>query len=419
MSDDFSAGDDSTGSQRGDGPSAGHGFDLSGELATRERRDLLRRLSPANRVAERAQFAPAAGSALPVVDGEERLVLGANNYLGLTQDERVQDAAVAATEVVGTGAGASRVVTGDTLVHHDLETRIAEATGTDRALAFASGYAANVGTITALDPDVVFSDANNHASTIDACRLSGAETIVYDHCDVADLASRMSDREQADDQSWLVVTDSVFSVDGDVAPLEELCTLAEQYGAWVMVDEAHAIGLYEDAGGLVQREALSDRVDIQMGTLSKALASQGGYVAGAEELIEYLINHARSFAFSTGLSPPAAAAAAESLHVARTDDCRDRLWRNVEYLREELDEMGYHVPGETQIIPVRVDDRTAALELSEELYVRGVVAPVIRPPSVPEGTTRIRVAPMATHSASDLAACLDAFRDAGREIGLL
>ena len=419
MSEDFSAGDDRTGSPRGTDSPTSHGFDLSDELAERERRDLLRRLSPANRVAERAQFAPAAGSALPVVDGEERLVLGANNYLGLTQDERVQDAAVAATEVVGTGAGASRLVTGDTLIHRDLEHRLAETSATDRALVFSSGYAAIQGTISALGPDVVFSDANNHASTIDACRLAGAETVVYDHCDAADLASRMRDREQADDESWLVVTDSVFSVDGDIAPLAELCDLAEQYGAWLMVDEAHATGLYEDGGGIVQREGLSDRIDIQMGTLSKALASQGGYVAGTEELIEYLINHARSFAFSTGLAPPSAAAAAEALHVSRTDDCRDRLWRNVEYLREELDDMGYRVPGETQIIPVRVDDRTDALALGEELYEQGVVAPVIRPPSVPEGTTRLRVAPMATHSASDLATCLDAFRDAGRELGLL
>ncbi|MCL9814631.1 aminotransferase class I/II-fold pyridoxal phosphate-dependent enzyme [Natranaeroarchaeum aerophilus] len=420
MSEDFRAGDDSTGSSRGDGSTASHGFDLSADLAARERENLRRRLSPANRVAEYAQFAPPSGSALPVVDGEERLVLAANNYLGLTQDERVQDAAVAATEVVGTGAGASRLVTGDTLVHRDLEERIAETKATDRALAFSSGYAANIGTITALAPDVVFSDAYNHASIVDACRLSGADTVVYDHCDVADLAARMESRSgTVDDESWLVVTDSVFSMDGDVAPLADICDVAEQYGAWMMVDEAHATGLYEDGGGIVQREGLSDRVGIQMGTLSKALASQGGYVAGSDDLIEYLINHARSFVFSTGLAPPSAAAAAEALHVARTGDCRGRLWRNVEYLREELADMGYHVPGETQIIPVRVDDREAALALSDELYERGVVAPAIRPPTVPDGTSRIRVAPMATHSASDLAACLDAFRDAGREVDLL
>lgn len=420
MSEDFRAGDDSTGSPRGDGSTASHGFDLSAKLAAQKRDDLRRQLSPANRVAERAQFAPPSGGALPVVDGEERLVLAANNYLGLTQDERVQDAAVAATEVVGTGAGASRVVTGDTLVHRDLEDRLAATKNTDRTLAFSSGYGANVGTLTALAPDVVFSDAYNHASIVDACRLSGADTVVYDHCDVADLAARMDERSRtADDESWLVVTDSVFSMDGDIAPLADICAVAEQYGAWMMVDEAHATGLYEDGGGVVQREGLSDRVDIQTGTLSTALASQGGYVAGSDDLIEHLVNYARSFVFSAGLAPPSAAAAAEALHVARTDDCRERLWRNVEYLREELDGMGYDVPGETQIIPVRVDDREAALALSAELYDRGVVAPAIRPPTVPEGTSRVRVAPMATHSASDLATCLDAFRDAGCEIGLL
>lgn len=418
MSDEYESG-----GARPPGPLDGdRGFDLGGRLADRERRDLRRELSPANRVAERAQFAPAAGGDLPVLDGEDRLVFASNNYLGLTTDDRVVEAAADAAEIVGTGAGASRLLTGDTLVHRDLEGRLAESKDTERALAFSSGYAANVGTIAALDPDVIFSDAYNHASIVDACRLSGAEVIVYDHCDAEDLAAKLGDAARdpgTTDGSWLIVTDSVFSMDGDVAPLSDLCDLAEQAGAWVMVDEAHATGLYEGGGGIVQREGLSDRVDVQLGTLSKALASQGGFVAGDDDLIEYLVNAARSFVFSTGLAPPAAAAASEALHLARTTDRRDRLWRSVEFLREGLTDLGYEVPGETQILPVLVGDRGDALALAEALYDRGVVAPAIRPPTVPEGTSRIRVAPMATHAAHDLERCLDAFREAGREVGIL
>ena len=418
MSDEYESG-----GTRPPGPLDGdRGFDLSARLADRERRNLRRRLSPANRVAERAQFAPAAGGDLPVLDGEERLVFASNNYLGLTTDDRVVEAAADAADIVGTGAGASRLVTGDTLVHRDLEDRLAESKHTERALAFSSGYAANVGTIAALDPDVIFSDEYNHASIVDACKLAGAEVIVYDHCDAEDLAAKLgaAARDPATtDGSWLIVTDSVFSMDGDVAPLSDICDLAEQAGAWVMVDEAHATGLYEGGGGIVQREGLSDRVDVQLGTLSKALASQGGFVAGDDDLIEYLVNAARSFVFSTGLSPPAAAAASEALHLARTTDRRDRLWRSVEFLRDGLTDLGFEVPGETQILPVLVGDRGDALALADALYERGVVAPAIRPPTVPEGTSRIRVAPMATHGARNLERCIDAFREAGEEVGVL
>ncbi|SNZ05644.1 8-amino-7-oxononanoate synthase [Natronoarchaeum philippinense] len=418
MSDEHEAGD-----RAPPGPLDGNrGFDIAGRLADRERRDLRRELSPADRVAERAQFAPAPGSGLPVLDGEERLIFASNNYLGLTNDDRVAEAATEAANVVGTGAGASRLVTGDTLVHRDLEDRLAESKQTERALAFSSGYAANVGTIAALDPDVIFSDELNHASIVDACRLSGAEVIIYDHCDAEDLAAKLGDAArdpETTDGSWLIVTDSVFSMDGDVAPLVDICDVAEQAGAWVMVDEAHATGLYEGGGGIVQREGIADRVDIQLGTLSKALASQGGFVAGDADLIEYLVNAARSFVFSTGLAPPAAAAASEALHITRTSDRRDRLWRNVEFLREGLTDLGFEVPGETQILPVLVGDRSGALALADALYDRGVVAPAIRPPTVPEGQSRIRVAPMATHGARDLERCIDAFREAGEEVGLL
>ncbi|WP_254271233.1 aminotransferase class I/II-fold pyridoxal phosphate-dependent enzyme [Haloarcula marina] len=397
-----------------------HGFDLDGRLRQRESADLRRDLAVAERVGDRTRFAddPKGGR---IKFGGEAVVFAANNYLGLADDARVQRAAELGARTVGTGAGASRLVTGDTRIHRALERDLAACKGTERALVFSSGYAANVGTIDALSPDVVFSDELNHASIIDGCRVGASETVVYDHCDADDLRAKMAERaeEGASDESWLVVTDSVFSMDGDVAPLELLCDAAEEHGAWLMVDEAHATGLFGEGGGIVQREGLSDRVDVQLGTLSKALASQGGYVAGDEALVEHLVNAARSFVFSTGLAPPAAAAARESLRIARETNQVERLWDNVETLREGLSEMGYDVLGETHVLPVLVGDRTDALELAERLRADGVVAPAIRPPTVPDGTSRIRVAPTATHTAEDIARCLDAFETAGAEVGLL
>ncbi|ELY98719.1 8-amino-7-oxononanoate synthase [Natrialba chahannaoensis JCM 10990] len=417
------------------------GFDLEARLGILEDREQRRTLSPVDRVAERGYFADPVGGDLPVLDADEALVFSSNNYLGLTDDQRVQDAARQAAATVGTGAGASRIITGDTMVHHDLERLLAETKGTERALAFSSGYAANVGTITALQPDVIFSDERNHASLIDGCRLADCEIVVYDHCDPSSLRDALETRAAAaestggsvsatagagadadtgdEDESWLIVTDTVFSVDGTVAPLSAICDLAEEFGAWVMVDEAHATGLYVDGGGVVQAEGLADRVHIQMGTLSKALASQGGYVAGSDALIESLLNEARSFAFSTGLAPTAAAAASESLHLARHSEAREQLWENVAHLRDGLETMGFSIPGESQILPVVVGDQRDALAFADGLRARGIVVPPIRPPAVPEGESRLRVAPIATHDRDDIITCLEAFRTVGSELGLL
>ncbi|RQG98080.1 aminotransferase class I/II-fold pyridoxal phosphate-dependent enzyme [Natrarchaeobius chitinivorans] len=412
------------------------GFDLENRLATLEENELKRTLSPVDRVAERGYFAQPCGSELPVLDSEEALVFASNNYLGLTDDQRVQNAARRAAATVGTGSGASRLVTGDTMVHRDVERLLAETKGAERALTFSSGYAANVGTITALEPDVIFSDELNHASLVDGCRLADCETVTYDHCDPDSLRAEMAARAQraeastdsrsgskatpdGETESWLIVTDSVFSMDGTVAPLSEICDLAEEFGAWVMVDEAHATGLYVDGGGVVQAEGLEDRIHVQMGTLSKALASQGGYVAGSDDLIACLVNEARSFGFSTGLAPPAAAAASEALHLARHSDARERLWENVTHLRDGLETMGWDVPGESQILPIVVGDRRDALALEAALRDRNVVAPAIRPPTVPDGECRLRIAPMATHDQADVVACLEAIRAASEEVGLL
>ncbi|WP_435101099.1 aminotransferase class I/II-fold pyridoxal phosphate-dependent enzyme [Halarchaeum sp. P4] len=400
-----------------------HGFDPTSRLAARKQRGLRRNLSPAEDVTARTRFAPDPQGERPDFEGEgeKKLVFAANNYLGLAADGRIQRAAAEAAREVGTGAGASRLVTGDTRLHRALERDLADAKDTERALVFSSGYAANIGTITVLNPDVVFSDELNHASIVDGCRLSDAETVVYDHVDTAALADEMAAKASggAEDERWLLVTDSVFSMDGDIAPLEALCDVAERHGAWIMVDEAHATGLYSDGGGIVQHEGLSDRVDVQLGTLSKALASQGGYVAGDEALVELLVNEARSFAYSTGLAPPAVGAAREALRLAREDKTREALWSNVERLREGLESLGYEVLGQTQVLPVLVGDRGDALALAAGLKERGIVAPAIRPPTVPAGTSRIRIAPMATHLDEDIERCLTAFEVAGEEVGLL
>ena len=398
-----------------------HGFDLEARLARREERGLRRDRSVTERVAGRTRIAPD-----PKTDaarfGSEQVVFASNNYLGLADDRRVQRAAELGSRSVGTGAGASRLVTGDTALHRALERDLAACKDAERALVFSSGYAANVGTIAALAPDVIFSDELNHASIIDGCRLADAETVVYDHCDPTALRRHMAARaETADpDENWLVVTDSVFSMDGDVAPLPALCDAVDDHGAWLMVDEAHATGvLGPSGGGVVQREGLADRVDVQLGTLSKALASQGGFVAGDASLVEYLSNAARSFVFSTGLSPPAVAAAREALRIAREADRASALAENVTRLRDGLETIGYEVLGESHVLPVVVGDRAAAMDLAAALEERGILAPAIRPPTVPAGTSRIRVAPMATHTEADVRACLDAFEAAGREVDLL
>jgi 8-amino-7-oxononanoate synthase len=387
-----------------------NGFDLQTRLDEREERGLRRDLSPVETVTARSRMVDDPGGEVPVFDEstDPAVVFASNNYLGLASDERLQRAATRAAESVGTGAGASRLVTGDTPVHRALERDLADTKGTERALAFSSGYAANVGTITALAPDVVFSDEYNHASIIDGCRLSGAEIVVYDHCDNESLAEAMAARAGRN-ELWLVVTDSVFSMDGDVAPLSAICDIAERYDAWVMVDEAHATGVFDEGGGIVQRDGLTDRVHVQLGTLSKALGAQGGYVAGSETLIEHLLNAARSFVFSTGLAPPTAAAAHEALDIARGENRRERLWENVEKLRTGLESLGFEVLGETQILPVLIGDRTDAMELASHLRREGIIAPAIRPPTVPEGTSRIRVAPMATHTDRDIERCIAAF----------
>jgi 8-amino-7-oxononanoate synthase len=390
-------------------------MDFEARLREREAKGLRRSIDPVERVGPRARRAPDPRGGDPDWEGEH-LVVAANDYLGLAGDERLAAAAADAAREVGTGAGASRLVVGDTPVHRALERDLADCRGTERALCFSSGYAANVGTVAALDPDVIFSDEYNHASVVDGCRLAGADVEVYAHADPAALRERLAARAPRGDEDWLIVTDTVFSMDGDVAPLAAICDAADDHDAAVMVDEAHATGVYE--GGIVGREGLGDRVDVQLGTLSKALGAQGGYVAGRQPLVELLVNAARTFVFSTGLAPPAAAAAREGLRIASESDRPAWLRERAAALRAGLTDAGFEVLGDTHVLPVLVGDRGDARALAAALRERGVVVPAIRPPAVPEGTSRLRVAPSAAHTDADVETCLSAFRDAAREVGL-
>lgn len=347
-----------------------------------------------------------------VVGGQRVLSLCSNNYLGLANHPEVVEAAVAATRAVGVGAGASRLISGSMRLHHQLEERLAAFKRANACLLFTSGYHANLGVITALvgPRDAVFSDALNHASLIDGCRLSRAAVHVYPHVDMAALEAQL---RATPARRRLIVTDSIFSMDGDAAPLAAICDLAERYDTMVMVDEAHATGVLGPRGaGLVDALGLHERVTVQMGTLGKALGTFGAYVAGSRALIDLLVNTARTAIFTTALPPAVAAAADAALTIVeREPERRAALRRNAAHLRAGLLALGFEVPGEadSHILPVMVGDAESTMALSSALLERGVFAHGIRPPTVPEGTARLRATVMATHSEAELDAALTAF----------
>jgi 8-amino-7-oxononanoate synthase len=345
------------------------------------------------------------------VAGQRALLLCSNNYLGLASHPALADAAARAAREHGVGAGASRLISGSLPIHHELEERLAGLKGTEAALLFPSGYHANIGVITALAGrgDAVFSDALNHASIIDGCRLSGAQVQVYPHGDVNALAALLAASAA---RRRLVVTDSIFSMDGDQAPLAEICALAAEHDAMVMVDEAHATGVCGPHGaGVVDALGLHERVTAQMGTLGKALGCAGAFVAGSRTLIALLVNRARSFIYTTALPPPVVAAALAALDIVeREPERRARLHRQAGALRRRLQALGLDVPaGEAPILPVIVGDSARAMAWSAELLRRGVFVQAIRPPTVPPGTARLRATLMATHDDTDLAHAVDAF----------
>ena len=346
------------------------------------------------------------------LDGRDVVLLGSNNYLGLSTHPQVIAAAVEATQVFGTGASGSRLISGNSELYTTLETNLAKTKNTEAALVFSSGYAANTSIIPVLagEGDLILSDTLNHASIIDGCRLSRATTKVYRHCDVEHLTTLLS--ESAAFRRRLIVTDSVFSMDGDIAPLPDIYEVATRYDAMLLVDDAHGFGvLGRDGSGTVSHFGLDGEGIIQMGTLSKAIGALGGYIAGRHALVELLINKARGFIFTTGLPPATLAAANAALDVMRSSpDLRQRLFSHAKCLKTALAHLGYTLlPSETQILPVILGSPQRATRIADALLVKGVFAPAIRPPAVPPDTSRLRLTAMATHTETEIQQAIDAF----------
>jgi 8-amino-7-oxononanoate synthase len=354
------------------------------------------------------------------LDGQPVLLLCSNDYLGFANHPRVRGAAADAAMRWGAGAGASRLISGNMQPHGRLESRLASFKGYESALLFGSGYLANTGVIAALAGRgaVVFSDELNHASIVDGCRLSRAETFVYRHRDVEHLAWGL---RKAEGQGALIVTDGVFSMDGDLAPLPQLVELAQSHNCRLMVDEAHATGALGPGGrGSVAAAGLSGEVDLVMGTLGKALGSYGAYVCASRELTDYLVNTARSLIFSTAPPPPVAAAGLAALELLEARPRRiEQLHSNAATLRSALAAQGLATgASRTQIIPIEVGDAKRTMALSERLLERGVFAQGIRPPTVPEGRSRLRFTVMSTHRADELERAAAIVGGAARELGI-
>lgn len=343
------------------------------------------------------------------VDGKICLSLSGNNYLGLTHHPEVQEAAVKAVIKHGTGSGSARLITGTHPYYAQLESELAAFKGTEAALLFNTGYMANVGTISALmgRGDVIFSDELNHASIIDGCRLSKACSVIFRHSDMEHLEQCLA--ETSCTGKRLIVVDGVFSMDGDIAPLAEIVKLAEKYGTMTMVDDAHATGVLGQGRGTAAHLGLEGRIDIQMGTLSKALGAEGGYVAGKRQLIDYLVNKARSFIFSTALAPASVAAALAALRLITTHpELLEKLQQNSDVMRKELAMNGLRVAdGITPIIPVIVGSAERAVSVAEELRRNRLILTAIRPPTVPEGKSRLRITVSAAHEQRELATAID------------
>jgi glycine C-acetyltransferase/8-amino-7-oxononanoate synthase len=388
--------------------------DVRERLAELERSGLTRRLRLIN------------GPQGPTVllEGRPVLLLCSNNYLGLADHPTVRRAAADAAMRWGVGAGASRLISGTMTIHGRLEERLAAFKGSDACVLFGSGYLANIGAICALagTGGKIFSDELNHASIVDACRLSRAEVVVYRHRDLDHLHACLSRHaHRSGDAGSLIVTDSVFSMDGDVAPLAEIVELAAHCGARVLVDEAHATGSLGPGGrGAVAEAGLEGEIDVVIGTLGKALGSYGAYACASTEMVQLLINTARPLIFSTAPPPPAAAGALAALELLERDPQRvARLRQNARALRGELAEEGFPVPAsELQIVPLVVGDERAAVSLCNAALERGVFAQAIRPPTVAAGTARLRLTVMASHTPAELRAAARALGASARELGL-
>jgi len=357
-------------------------------------------------------------------DGRDVINLASNNYLGLAAHPKLKEAAAKAAMDFGAGSGAVRTIAGTMTLHRELERRFADFKGAEDALMFQSGFTANSGTVAAIltKEDVIVSDQLNHASIIDGARLSRAEIKVFPHKDAA-AADKLLQETKSSGRRQLLITDGVFSMDGDIAPLPELVDVAEKHGAIMMIDDAHASGVLGPGGkGTVGHFGLDpSRVDVQVGTLSKAIGVMGGFIAGPAHLIRWLVNRGRPFLFSTSAPPAVAAACIAALDVMRDEPERiERLWSNTGFFKKGLHDLGLDTgASETPITPVIAGEETKAVELSRLLWEEGVFTPAIVFPTVAKGRARVRTIVTADHTEEDLREALEAFGSVGRKLGLV
>lgn len=361
-------------------------------------------------------------SELITIEGRSVILMASNNYLGLATHPHVKQAAMAAIEQYGVGSGASRLISGTFRPHQQLEGALARFKQTEAALVFGTGYMTNVGVIPALisSGGLILADRLCHASLIDGCRLSGATLRIFRHNDIEHLRSLLAKR--AAHRPTLIVTEGIFSMDGDAAPLPELVDLAPQHEASLLVDDAHGTGVMGQNGrGSLENFGLAPSSCFQMGTLSKALGSSGGYIVGPKSFAEYLINSCRSFLYTTAPPPAMAAAAQAAIELIQSDpDRRVRLWKNREYLYDGLKSMGFRLTdSQSPILPVLIKDPKQALDMSQQLYARGVYVPAIRPPTVPKGSSRLRLTVTSEHTAEQIDTVLGAFREVGEELKII
>ena len=356
------------------------------------------------------------------IDGRRLLNFCANNYLGLANHPRLRAAAKKEIDSHGVGPGAVRTIAGTMDLHLQLEERLAQFKKAEACISFQSGFMANLATIPALvgREDVIFSDELNHASIIDGCRLSRARVVRYSHTDVADLRRKLE--ETSEYGRRLIITDGVFSMDGDIAPLDRICEVAEEYDVMLMVDDAHGEGVLGEGGrGIVDHFGLHGRVDVEIGTLSKAFGVVGGLVAGQKVIVDWLRQRGRPFLFSSAMTAPDTAACLEAVNVLEeSTELVERLWANAEVFQNGMKQLGFDTgSSQTPIVPVMLGEAPLAQEFSRRLFAAGVFAMAIGYPTVPPGKARIRVMNSAAHSAQDLEIALDTFAQVGREMGII
>src|SRR3954469_9810662 len=361
-------------------------------------------------------------------DGKKVINLASNNYLGLTTHPKLREAALEATKKYGVGSGAVRTIAGTMKIHMELEEKIARFKNSETCVVFQSGFAANAGTVSAVlgKEDFIISDQLNHASIIDGARLSRAKILVFEHKNIADAEAKLGSVAGQPGKK-LLITDGVFSMDGDIGPLPALCDLAEKYGAIMMVDDAHASGVLGRNGrGTIDHFNVHGRVDIQVGTLSKAIGAIGGYVCGSRELIEFLYHRARPFLFSTGHPPSVTATCIAAFDVLEQEpQLIEQLWKNTRFFKKELGNLGFNIGGvntpasETPITPIIVGDGKLTMDFSRELFKEGVMATGIAFPTVAEGKARIRTIMTATHTQEEMERALEILGRVAKRMGII